>query len=247
MRLDGAAEPAQLLLGSIAVGLGAARLERRGGCGELGCRAVGVARLRERPRRERPRQRRLDHRAGPLGGGDRGDRALRGCGGLAGVERDRRRGSLRPGGGHRQAERGRMRLSGIRHTRRLVAAIEVQVGRRESFETDRPPGARYRLERVAARCAHEDVDGALTSPGQHRRRATAMAAHDDRTLSSSCCVSSSASSAIASAPGMSPAATESSDRLRCIHAMHCVIPASRAASTPASSTLDASPSRPRMR
>ena len=63
-------------------------------------------------------------------------------------------------------------------------------------------------------------------------RATTIAAHADRTLSSSRRVSSSASSAISSAAGRSPVRTDSSERLRSIHAMLWVMPASRAASTP---------------
>ena len=238
-------EAAQLLLGGIAMRERAARLERRGRALELGRRAVLLAGRGERAAGEHPRERRLDDGADLLGGRRGRQRALGRCGGLAGAQRDRRRRALRPGDGHRQPEGGRMRLGRRRGPRRVVAAIEVGVGRRQRLEADarHAPGiAPQRPSPVVRTSTARWLRPAITDA-----RATVIAAHADRTLSSSRCVSSSASSAISSAAATSPARAERSERLRSIHAMLCVMPASRAASTPASSTSAASPSRPRMK
>ena len=141
-----------------------------------------------------------------------------------------------------------MRLGLGDDPRGVLVAAEVGVGHRQRLEAQRRarrPGS------SAARRDRRPSSGprppARCGPAIADARATAIAAHADRTLSSSRCVSPSASSAISRAAATSPAATASSARLRSIHAMLWVMPASRAASTPSSRIVAASASRPRMK
>ena len=103
--MDAPAEPAQLAFGGVAVAQRTDRLQLGGGPGELLHGAVAVAGGGQRSAGERAADLRLHDGPDARGELDRAARELGGLDGIAGVERDGGRGTIRPGGGERKPHR----------------------------------------------------------------------------------------------------------------------------------------------
>jgi hypothetical protein len=158
--VDSMAEASQFALGGGAISERAAGLKLGGGVLQLSHRELGLPGLGECAARERACETRLDGRPDVVRSVGRGERALGGAVGVAGLERDGRGGTISHRRCHSESKgRGRgLRARGCAFGCAAAAKREPAAG--QQLEPLGPPDARDERELVAPRRRYEGIGGA---------------------------------------------------------------------------------------